>query len=72
MPVPICEYPAKQFVVCNDVEAAYILHLSGVVAFVPADTDGNSRLPCDDEAFPWDSEAFQGQRDDQILTGDLL
>lgn len=65
MPVPICEYPGKQFVVCNAVETADILYLCGVVAFVPADTDGNSRLPCD-------NEAFQGQKDDQVLTGDLL
>lgn len=65
MPVPISEYPGKQFVVCNDVETADILYLSGVVAIVPADMDGNSRLPCD-------NEAFQGQKDDQVLTGDLL
>lgn len=61
MPVPICECPDKQFAVCSDVESAYTLYLSGVVAFVPADTDGNSWLPCDNEAFPWDSEDFKGK-----------
>ncbi|KAJ7419260.1 hypothetical protein BTVI_26104 [Pitangus sulphuratus] len=59
LPKKVMPTPIFLFAVCNDVEAAYIFHLSGVVTFVPIDTNGSSRLPCD-------SEALQGQKDDQV------
>ncbi|KAJ7409601.1 hypothetical protein WISP_113789 [Willisornis vidua] len=58
MLIPIGEYPGK--LLSATTLKLYILHECEVVAFIPVDTNGSSRLPCD-------SEAFQGQKNDQVV-----
>lgn len=51
--------PPLWFVICLGKKGtAYILHLSGVVAFVPVDTNGTSRLNCDNKK----GKLFKGKK----------